>query len=428
MPMHPAYRLVILSTISKKTKVNYSDCLQWLFTQLPMYQRQGAAAYKANLNNTWDLMMLLKNPHLGFKSIHIAGTNGKGSTAHMLAAVFQQAGYKTGLYTSPHLVDFRERIKINGLPIPEQSVLDFVQKHKSDFSKMELSFFEMTVGMAFDYFAEQQIDIAIVETGLGGRLDSTNVLSPELSIITNISLDHTQFLGNTLEQIAMEKAGIIKENTPVLIGELQEEIFDVFKETAAKNNSSLFLAGEKLAAKLGEVNSDLKGSYQRKNLQTTLGAIHLLEKSFPDLKANLHSALSQTAKLTGLRGRWETLSESPLTIADTAHNLAGITEVVDQLKKYSYRQLHIVWGMVADKNTKEILRLLPKSAIYYFCAPSLERAKNAVELQREGVQYGLSGKAYDSVLQAFEMAQNQTQADDLIFIGGSTFVVAEILS
>ena len=407
--------------------MTYSQVTEWLFGQLPMYQRVGQSAYKADLSNTIKLMELLALPQKKFKSIHIAGTNGKGSTSHMLAAIFQKAGYKTGLYTSPHLKDFRERIRINGQMIPETKVVEFVEKHKNDFTQLQLSFFEMTVGMAFDYFAQQEVDIAIIEVGMGGRLDSTNVVTPELSIITNISLDHTQFLGTNIAQIAREKGGIIKNGVPVLIGERQEETTAVFTEIAQQKNSPLHYSADLLPPKWMNFQTDLRGSYQEKNLKTVLAAVHLLEDRGYNIKEATPSALTEVTQITGLQGRWQQIGHNPTIIADTGHNVSGVSEIVDQLKKISYRQLHVVWGMVGDKDITGVLRLLPKGAIYYFCTPNIPRGKNAEELKREALQFGLSGKSYTSVNEALQAARNQTLSDDLIFVGGSTFVVAEVV-
>lgn len=405
--------------------MTYQECLDWLFAQLPMYQRIGKAAYKADLRQTLELMEVLGHPEDKFKSVHIAGTNGKGSVAHMLAAIFQQAGYKTGLYTSPHLKDFRERVRINGQMISEEAVLQFVEANMGHFEKIGLSFFEMTVGLAFDYFAKQQVDIAIVEVGMGGRLDSTNVITPELSVITNISLDHTQYLGHTEALIAREKAGIIKPGVPVVIGEKHKDTLPVFREVAEERGAPLILAEEEIS--LREIRTvDLKGLYQEKNMRTALAAVHALEKlgyQFNDID----EALAHVKSLTGLRGRWEILGDRPKIIADTAHNLAGIEIVLDQLKRESYRQLHIVFGSVSDKNLSEILRMLPKAAIYYFCKPDLPRGKDAEELKSEALRFGLSGKTYPSVKAALDAAIKNTLADDLIYVGGSNFVVAEVL-
>lgn len=406
--------------------MTYGECLDWLFDQLPMYQRVGGAAYKADLENTHRLMDILGHPEKKFKSVHVAGTNGKGSVSHMLAATFQKAGYKTGLYTSPHLKDFRERIRINGEMIPEENVIQFVEQHKDHFTAIGLSFFEMTVGMAFQYFAEEKVDIAILEVGMGGRLDSTNVVIPELSVITNISLDHTQYLGNTRALIAAEKGGIIKDTVPVVIGERDEESAPVFIQIAGERNAPITFAEDVIPWRAVDA-LDLKGIYQEKNIRTVLAAADQLEKKGYRLKPVLETALQNTKKLTGLRGRWEQIGSKPTIICDTAHNAAGVSLVLDQLKKESYRQLHIVWGMVGDKDITTILRMLPKSAIYYFCKPDIPRGKDAEELGREAVRFGLSGKSYPSVQKALEAARANTLSDDFIFVGGSTFVVAEVV-
>lgn len=406
--------------------MNYKECLDWLFTQLPMYQRVGGQAYKADLSNTIQLMNILDNPEKKFKSVHVAGTNGKGSTSHMLAAIFQKAGYKTGLYTSPHLKDFRERIRINGEMIPEQEVIDFVQNHKQRFENIGLSFFEMTVGLAFEYFANQKVDIAIVEVGMGGRLDSTNVVIPELSIITNISLDHTQFLGNTIPAIAKEKGGIIKPNVPVVIGEHNEEYDSVFRDMAEAANSEIHFAEDLIPTR--EIDDlDLKGIYQRKNVRTVLAAVEILEKKGYTLSENLSSALNTASKLTGLRGRWETLSKNPKIVCDTGHNEAGVKLIVEQLKNETFQNLHMVWGMVGDKDSSSVLELLPKDATYYWCKPEIPRGKEAELLQQEGHSKGLNGDIYTSVNKALQAAKKAASADDLIFVGGSTFVVADAL-
>lgn len=406
--------------------MTYQECLDWLFTQLPMYQRVGGAAYKADLSNTHKLMDLLDHPENKFKSVHVAGTNGKGSTSHMLAAIFQKAGYKTGLYTSPHLKDFRERIRINGEVIPEKDVVSFVENYKSKFESIGLSFFEMTVGMAFQYFADEKVDIAIVEVGMGGRLDSTNVVTPELSIITNISLDHTQFLGNTLAKIAVEKGGIIKPNTPVVIGERHPETDPVFEELAVAKNASLAFAEDLIPIReLDEL--DLKGIYQKKNIRTVLAAVQQLEAEGHQLETSLKEALQNASKITGLRGRWETLSVRPRIICDTGHNEAGVKLIVEQLAKETFDKLHIVWGMVGDKDITSVLKILPKDATYYWCKPSIPRGKDALELQTEASAIGLNGEVYDSVNTALEACKKAASANDLIFVGGSTFVVADVI-
>ncbi len=405
----------------------YQDTLDWLFQQLPMYQRIGQAAYKADLDNTWALMQILDHPERGFKAVHVAGTNGKGSSAHMLAAIFQEAGYKTGLYTSPHLVDFRERIRINGAMISEEAVVEFVDQYRSSFETIGLSFFEMTVGMAFDYFRKEKVDIAIIEVGMGGRLDSTNVIQPELSLITHIGLDHTQFLGDTLAQIAAEKAGIIKEGVNTVISERQRECDAVFEAKAKEMEAPLYFAIDQVPSAQLYLELDLKGDYQENNLRGVLCAIDLLEKQGWNLKAYAESALKKVGQLTGLRGRWEVIQAKPLTICDTGHNITGVKAITEQLKKHSYRQLHIVWGMVGDKQIKDILRIMPQSAFYYFTQASIPRAMPAEELKREALKYGLAGKAFADVASAYESARAHTLSDDLIFIGGSTFVVANFL-
>tara|TARA_R110002096_G_scaffold276109_1_gene469917 strand:+ start:132619 stop:133830 length:1212 start_codon:yes stop_codon:yes gene_type:complete len=403
--------------------MNYEETLEWLFKQLPMYQRDGKSAYKADLNNTHALMEILEHPEQKFKSVHIGGTNGKGSVSHMLASLFQAAGYKTGLYTSPHLKDFRERIRINGHKIPAQNVVEFVEQYKSDFQKIGLSFFEMTVGMAFDYFAKEKVDIAIVEVGMGGRLDSTNVLDPELSIITNISLDHTAFLGETKSKIAWEKAGIIKPNKAILIGEKDPETEEVFKTVAAGNNAPISFANwtDPLP------DCDLKGHYQQKNLSTLLSAVKLLEKrNFPLM--NHLNALKNVGKNTGLRGRWETIGEMPKVICDTGHNLAGLSFISQQLQSEKYHKLRLVWGMVKDKDIREILNVLPQG-IYYLCQPNIPRALDSETMHRAFLEYrpDLEIHLFKGVKSAFEKAMSDSNQDDLVFVGGSTFVVAEVL-
>ncbi len=403
--------------------MTYKETLDWLFQQLPMYQRDGKSAYKADLVNTYKLMDLLQHPEGKFKSIHVGGTNGKGSVSHMLAALFQSAGYKTGLYTSPHLKDFRERIRINGEMIPENKVVQFVGKYKSDFQFIGLSFFEMTVGMAFDYFASQKVDIAIVEVGMGGRLDSTNVVLPELSIITNISLDHTAFLGTTKASIAIEKAGIIKEGIPVIIGEHDPETDSVFMSIAKERKAPLEFVGIK--EELPE--SDLKGVYQKKNIKTVLTALKGLKGKGFDLSPHLET-LTKVSEITGLRGRWETLGNKPRIICDTGHNFAGVTQIVKQLETEEFRDLRLVWGSVDDKDLQPILEILPR-AIYYLCQPSIPRAMKISDLQSNFKKYrpDLEIKIFDEVKSAYKRAQLDAHTEDLIFVGGSTFVVAEIL-
>jgi dihydrofolate synthase/folylpolyglutamate synthase len=406
--------------------MTYEEARDWLFQQLPMFQRVGTAAYKADLTNTHTLMALLGHPERQFKSIHVAGTNGKGSVSHMLAAVFQQAGFKTGLYTSPHLVDFRERIRINGEPIPEAVVARFTEIHQSAFSAIGLSFFEMTVGLAFYHFATQQVDIAIIETGMGGRLDATNVIQPELSIITNIGWDHAQFLGDTLPKIAGEKAGIIKHKTPVVIGQAdQDEIRNVFLDKAAEMQASITFA----ASYSGPLPpSDLKGPYQQANIRTVLQALSVYPKTKPDEKI-VTDALLNVCKLTGLRGRWETLQTQPRVICDTGHNTHALAITLPELQKErGPHALHMVFGMVADKDVTSILEMLPTDAKYYWCKPELPRGLDAGILKQQAATIGLQGTAYKNVESAYKAALEQADQQDLIFVGGSTFVVADLLA
>jgi dihydrofolate synthase/folylpolyglutamate synthase len=404
--------------------VNYQETLDYLFTQLPMYQRVGQAAYKVDLSNTYKLCELLEHPENKFKSVHIAGTNGKGSTSHMVASILQEAGLKVGLYTSPHLKDFRERVKINGKMIPENEVISFVEKYKSEFEQINLSFFEWTVGLAFDYFATQEVDIAILETGLGGRLDSTNVVFPLVTAITNIGLDHTQFLGNTLQEIAKEKAGIIKKNTPIVIGEKHSETLSVFKAIANENNTMLIFA-EDQATK--GIKCDLKGLYQQQNIKTALAITDQLKKYFNITEFNIKLGLNQVVKNTGLLGRWQQLNNKPLTICDTGHNVEGVKYIIEQINSISYNKLHVVFGMVSDKSIDGVLELMPKNAIYYFCKPNIPRGLEAKELQISAKKHNLNGDIYHSVKEALAAANNQSTDNDMIYIGGSTFVVAEVV-
>jgi len=403
--------------------MTYQETLDYLFGRLPMYQREGEAAYKANIDNIIAASKYLGNPHVKFKSIHIAGTNGKGSTAHMLASILQESGYKVGLYTSPHLKDFRERIKINGEMITEKEVIHFVKRSKTIFEEMELSFFEFTVAMAFDYFAKQKVDIAIIETGLGGRLDSTNIINPELSVITNIGIDHTYLLGNTLEKIAVEKGGIIKKNRPVIIGRKQKETFDIFNNIAQKNNAELIYPTENK-----HYQTDLKGIYQKENTNTCLTTIHALKNmGWKIPEQSIEKGLANTIKNTSLLGRWQTLNKTPHIICDTGHNEDGIKQICRQLKKIKYKQLHFVFGTVNDKNIKRILALLPKDARYYFCKADIARAMNAEELKQQAAKHQLKGEVFTSVYKAVQQAKKETKTEDLIFVGGSTFVVAEVI-
>ncbi len=405
--------------------MNYLETINWMFSQLPMYQNQGKTAYKEDLGNTIKLVNYLNNPHRKFKSVHVAGTNGKGSTSHMLASILQEAGYKVGLYTSPHLKDFRERIKVNGKEMSKQFVIGFIKRNKVFFEANSLSFFEMTVGMAFDYFAKQKVDVAIIEVGLGGRLDSTNVITPEVSVITNIGIDHTQFLGNTLELIAKEKGGIIKPNIPVVIGETQKKTESIFKDLAKQNHSEIIFADKVVPQ---AYYCDLKGSYQEKNIKTAIQTINTLnKKKFKVSSDNVKNGLLNVVENTGLLGRWQTLQENPKVICDTAHNKEGLTYIMSQLKNERFENLHFVLGFVNDKDLNNIIDLFPKKATYYFCKPNISRGLDADILKKVFVEKGYSGNSYKSVKDAYKASLNKAKSDDLIYVGGSTFVVAEIV-
>jgi dihydrofolate synthase/folylpolyglutamate synthase len=425
--------------------MNYVQTLEYLFTQLPMFSRVGAAAYKPDLTNTIKLCEALGNPQQQFKSIHVAGTNGKASTSHMLASILQTAGYKTGLYTSPHLVDFRERIKIDGVYCSKEFVVEFTQKIKPLIATIQPSFFEITVAMAFSYFAEQKVDIAVIEVGLGGRLDSTNIITPEVSIITNIGLDHTQFLGDTISQIASEKAGIIKKDVPCIVSEYTEETKPVFDAAAIHTSlaygSELFtildikfahdyLGVQVLNKKTEDVQTyqlDLNGSYQAKNVQGVLGAIGILQtKGWQISNQHILDGLSHVKKNTGLYGRWQMIGTNPTTVVDVAHNVAGIQTLLAQIKLVNHQQLHIVFGMVKDKDIDSILALLPTQAAYYFTQAQIERAIDATELQQKAAAHDLKGNTYQTVNAAIAAAQKQAQATDLIVVCGSVFLVGEI--
>lgn len=405
--------------------MNYQETVHWMFNQLPVYQLQGAIAYKKDLTNTILLADYLKNPEKNIRCIHVAGTNGKGSTSHMLASILQEAGYKVGLYTSPHLKDFRERIKINGQEISEQFVCEFINEHKSFFENNELSFFEMTVGLAFDYFKTEQIDIAIIEVGMGGRLDSTNIVTPLISVITNIGMDHTQFLGNTLTAIAGEKAGIIKSNIPVVVGEYTSETKLVFLEIAQKNNSEIYFASDSISSTFP---SDLKGDYQEQNKKTVLLTIQILnsQKTFNVTEDNIKAGLLHVVKNTGLYGRWQQINDFPKAVCDTAHNKHGLQITLKQVQNEKFDSLHIVLGVVNDKDLADILPLFPKKACYYFCKPNIPRGLDATLLQQKASTYQLKGQVFNSVSEAYAKALQSAQPSDFIYVGGSTFVVAEI--
>ncbi len=404
----------------------FNECITFLYAQLPMFQNQGKKAYKPGLDRVIQLCETLNNPHKKIKTIHLAGTNGKGSCSHMLASILQEQGLKVGLYTSPHLVHFNERIKINGQAISEAKILEFVNKIRPSIEQIKPSFFEITAAMAFYYFEQEKVDVAIIETGLGGRLDSTNIITPILSIITNISYDHTDILGNTLTKIAIEKAGIIKPGIPVCIGEYTSETKPVFIKKAAERNAEITFCKPNIHHKF---ECDLKGSYQQKNINTVTTAVKILtEKSFKISSDTIKKGLSNVIKNTGLQGRWQILQNKPKVICDTAHNESGVNFTMNQLLTTPHENLHIVWGMVSDKDSSKILQLLPKNAIYYFCKPNVPRGKNAESLYTEAKNYSLQGNKHSSVKHAIEQALLNSKPKDVIYIGGSTFIVADALS
>jgi dihydrofolate synthase/folylpolyglutamate synthase len=410
--------------VSNTNKMTYKETTEWMFSQLPMFQMQGASAYKDDLTNALLLVNHLKNPENKFKTVHVAGTNGKGSTSSMLASILQESGYKVGLYTSPHLKDFRERVRMNGEMISEAFVVDFVAENKSFFEANELSFFEMTVGLAFDYFAKEAVDIAIIEVGMGGRLDATNVIKPLVSVITNIGFDHTQFLGSSLEAIAGEKAGIIKQNTPVVIGEYSEETKSVFIAKATDKHAPIYFAQEtpEVIYECG-----LLGDYQVHNKKTALLAINLLKAKFDITEENIKAGFKNVVLNTGLLGRWQVLQQKPMVVCDTAHNSHGLKIVLNQIKKHKFKKLHIVLGAVNDKDLATILPLFPKNAKYYFCKPNVSRGLDAEVLHAKATEFGLKGEVFISVSMAYKNALDQADENDFIYIGGSTFVVAEIV-
>ncbi len=429
--------------------MTYEQTIAYLYEKLPVFHRIGKVAFKADLSNTIALCEHLDNPQQKFKAIHVAGTNGKGSTSHYLAAIFQSAGYKTGLYTSPHLKSFTERIRVNGQIIPENKVVDFVEDNQYFIETLAPSFFELSVGMAFDYFAKEAVDIAIIEVGLGGRLDSTNIITPILSVITNISFDHTDILGDTLPKIAYEKAGIIKQQVPVVISERNAETETVFMDKAKQENAPIYFASDEYKSngstlkensidleivRIGdkypfEINSQLMGNYQSKNIIGVLKAVDLLVKSgyLIHLK-NIEEGFAKVVDLTGLKGRWQTLSKSPKIICDTAHNVAGILQILENLKMSNYHQLWMILGFVSDKDISSILSLLPKEANYIFCQANIPRALPAIELLNKAINFGLNGVIINEVNDAIDYAVSKCTEDDLIYVGGSTFVVAEINS
>ncbi len=405
--------------------MNYKDTVEWMFEQLPMFQQLGVSAYKKDLTNTLKLASHLNHPEHTFKTVHIGGTNGKGSTSSLIASVLQQAGYKVGLYTSPHLLDFRERIRINGEEISKEFVVDFIENNKSFLEANRLSFFEMTVGMAFQYFSHQKVDVAIIEVGLGGRLDSTNIITPLLSVITNIGWDHMNLLGNTLEEIAFEKAGIIKENIPVVIGEFTNETKKVFEKEAELKNAPIYFAST--IDDIPELDSDLKGNYQVHNKKTAYQALQLLRNHFSIADDNIIKGFLSVEKNTGLKGRWTVLSEKPLIVADTAHNKNGLEIVMTQVRQQKFDKLFIVFGVVNDKDIDSILPYLPKNAEYFVAKPNVPRGLEAVILKDKLTANGFNATAFNSIPEAFQYAKNKATIHDMIYIGGSTFVVAEVV-
>ena len=405
--------------------MTYQDTINWMFSKLPMYQRQGQSAYKADLKNSINLAAHLNNPQRKLKFIHVAGTNGKGSTCHMLASILQESGLKVGLFTSPHLKDFRERIKINGQPVGKQFVMGFIKRNEAFLNDNHLSFFEMTSGMAFDYFKKQQVDIAIIEVGLGGRLDSTNIITPKVSVITNIGFDHTQFLGHTLEKIAFEKAGIIKENIPVVIGESHNETEYVFRQIAKHKNAPISFADKE---NHGTYQTDLKGHYQQYNIKTVLETIKvLIQVGYKIDNKAIKKGLLHVIKNTGLQGRWQILGTNPKIICDTAHNKEGLEIVIRQLLSENFDKLFIVFGVVNDKDLNSLVGLIPKEAYYFFCKPDVPRGMDASILHETFVKNDYLGEVCSSVNDAFYKAKLKASDNDLIYIGGSTFVVAEII-
>ncbi|MEO9967796.1 MAG: folylpolyglutamate synthase/dihydrofolate synthase family protein [Reichenbachiella sp.] len=406
--------------------MNYKEVLDFLYTQLPMYQRVGKVAFKKDLTNTLLLSEVLDHPHSKFKSIHVAGTNGKGSTSHIIASILQTAGYKVGLYTSPHLKSFRERIRINGEEVDEQFIVDFVTCHKADIEKISPSFFEITVIMAFEYFAQQEVDFAVIETGLGGRLDSTNIITPILSVITSISMDHQDMLGDTIESIAKEKAGIIKDNIPMVIGQLPESAEKVIREVGSAKGAEVIGPNHDSIPEMDYI-SDLATEVVNLNIGTVTRvsqALNAMQISISD--EHFRHGLANVVANTGIKGRWQTLSANPLTICDVGHNEEAVSWLMEKISNLSYNKLHIVWGAVVDKSIDKILPLLIKDATYYFCAAAVPRAMDAEALWKQASPYGLEGTTYATVDQAYQQAINNAGPKDLIFVGGSTFVVAEI--
>lgn len=424
--------------------MTYDETVTYLFNCAPPFQQVGGAAYKEGLSTTIALDDHLGNPHRKFPTIHIAGTNGKGSTSHTIAAILQESGYKVGLYTSPHLIDFRERIRVNGTPASKQYIIDFVEKHRVFFEPLQPSFFELTTAMAFNYFAEQQVDIAVIEVGLGGRLDCTNIITPKLSIITNISLDHTQFLGNTVEEIALEKAGIIKSKIPVIIGETTEKTKPIFKKKAHENGAPIIFAEEDTeitkaepcesgyiytTKSYGILHGELGGYYQEKNTATILAAIKTLKNSgFAISEKSVRKGFTNVCTLTGLMGRWQKLRETPRTVCDAGHNIGGIKYITEQLAATKCNNLRIIFGMVSDKDITSVLAMMPQKATYYFTQASIKRAMPAEELRQQASLFRLEGTSYSTVLDAYNAATADSSKEDFIFVGGSCFIVADLLA
>lgn len=426
--------------------MTYQEATTYLFTAAPLFQNIGAGAYKEGLSNTHLLDEHYGHPHEKFRTIHVGGTNGKGSTSHTLAAILQSQGYRVGLYTSPHLVDFRERIRVNGVIIPEKRVISFVEQERSFFEPLHPSFFELATALAFQYFAEQKVDVAVIEVGLGGRLDCTNIIHPDLSIITNISFDHIQFLGNTLPKIASEKAGIIKQGVPAIIGEAgEEDVRTVFEQEAEKVGTRLIFAEEEKelisytysptqgytyqTKTYGELHGQLSGFCQEKNTRTILAAVNELNKiSYGISTASVAKGMSQVCQLTGLMGRWQTISTNPLTICDTGHNVGGMQYITKQLKETPHQRLHIIIGMVNDKDVNTVLSMLPKDAVYYFTQASVKRAMPVEEFAQKAEKHDLHGNSYANVELAYRAAKQNAEKNDLIFVGGSTFIVADMLN
>ena len=410
--------------------MNYQETKEYLFNSTPVFEKIGAKAYKPGLQTTHELDEHFVHPHRQYKTIHIAGTNGKGSCSHTIAAILQSQGYKVGLYTSPHLVDFRERIRVNGECLPEQYVIDFVEENRAFFEPLHPSFFELTTAMAFKYFAEQKVDYAVIEVGLGGRLDCTNIITPVLSVITNISFDHTQFLGNTLAEIAGEKAGIIKPGVPVVIGEYIEETRPVFEKVAGERHSPIHFAQDEDTAM--EVDMELKGSYQERNRKTILAALNVLRQTMTISDEAIRNGFGHVCELTGLRGRWEKLGEAPLVICDTGHNLAGWKYLATQINDVDAQVKHIVFGMVDDKDVEHVLQLLRdklKNGVkFYWTQPSTKRAIPVEKLRDTALKYNLHGEMYHSVKEAYMTAKANAKNDDFVFVGGSSYVVADLLS